>query len=146
MTCVMEELIDNLHSFRSVLSKMTCVMEELIDNLHSFRLRRLPEAVERFPEFNAKIRAKLQEGWPFEQLPPHAVHCALFADGSRFRCARPSGPWEVQRGAFSGDKWFHCHGVQGVFGPDGIFVDWFKDPIGKENDKFFMRDSLVITL
>ncbi|KAJ1420810.1 hypothetical protein B484DRAFT_465700 [Ochromonadaceae sp. CCMP2298] len=109
----------------SVLSKMTCVMEELIDNLHSFRLRCLPEAVERFPEFNAKIRAKLQEGWPFEQLPPHAEQCALFADGSRFRCARPSGPWE------------------GVFGPDSIFVDWFDDPIGKENDKFFMRDSLV---
>jgi hypothetical protein len=57
--------------------------------------------------------------------------------------APASGPWDVQRGALSGDKWFHCHGVQGVFGPDGIFVDWYDVPLGKENDKYFMRDSLV---
>jgi hypothetical protein len=65
----------------SVLSKMVSAMEELIDDGHRFRLRRLPEAVTKF----AEIKAKILERWSIDNMPPHALHCALFADGSRFR-------------------------------------------------------------
>lgn len=47
---------------------------------------------------------------------------------------------------FSGDKWTHCHGVQGVFGPDGLFVHWFDKPLGRYPDKHFMAESKVNTV
>ncbi len=44
---------------------------------------------------------------------------------------------------FSGDKWFHCAGAQGIFGPDGMIYDWYDEPVGRHNDQFFLRDSKV---
>lgn len=80
---------------------------------------------------------------PGQGLPADAERCALFADGTRFRISRPAGPYHVQKATFSGDKKFHNHGVQGVMGADGIFYDVFDGPVGRHNDKRFMRDSLV---
>jgi hypothetical protein len=37
----------------------------------------------------------------------------------------------------------HCHGSQGIIGPDGIIYDWFDDPVGRHTDRYFMRDSGV---
>eukprot|EP01034_Spumella_vulgaris_P033122 gene33122-40872_t len=47
------------------------------------------------------------------------------------------------KSAFNGDKYYHCHGAQGIFGPDGMFYDWFDDCVGRHNDRYFMRDSNV---
>lgn len=44
---------------------------------------------------------------------------------------------------FSGDKWIHCHGSLGIVGPDGIFYDWFDEPLGRRADSHFMRESNV---
>lgn len=57
--------------------------------------------------------------------------------------SKPEGPDWRQRAVFSGDKWMHCHGAQAIFGPDGMFYDWFDEPVGRRNDKYFMRDSNV---
>jgi hypothetical protein len=38
---------------------------------------------------------------------------------------------------------YHCSGAQGIFGPDGIFYDWYDEPLGRDSDRFFMRDSMV---
>ena len=57
--------------------------------------------------------------------------------------AKPQGADWRQRAVFSGDKWIHCHGTQGIFGPDGLFYDWFDVPVGRHSDKYFMRESNV---
>lgn len=44
---------------------------------------------------------------------------------------------------FSGDKWMHCHGAQGICAPNGLFVDWFDEPVSRHHDKYFFRDSRV---
>jgi hypothetical protein len=37
----------------------------------------------------------------------------------------------------------HNFGAQGVFGPDGLFYDWYDGPVGRHNDRHFMTESLV---
>ena len=71
-------------------------------------------------------------------LPPDAELCALFVDGSRIKISRPSGSYWKQR---AGDKWYHCRCVQGTFGPDGMFYDWWDRPLGRFPDRYFMNDS-----
>lgn len=66
---------------------------------------------------------------------------ALFVDGCRFEVSRPEGPFWRQKLVFSGDKWFHNHGSQGVMAPDGIIYDWWDQPLGRFSDKHFMSDS-----
>ncbi|KAJ1419369.1 hypothetical protein B484DRAFT_400202 [Ochromonadaceae sp. CCMP2298] len=128
----------------STLSKIWNALLVLVDDKHRHRLQQLPSIAHKFPEFNAKIYEKMRKEVPAHVLmPPHVEHCALFGDGSRFRCARPYGIWEIQAGAFSGDKWFHCQGCQGIFVPDGMFYDWWDAPLGKDTDKYYMRDLKV---
>lgn len=57
--------------------------------------------------------------------------------------SKPAGADWRQRAVFSGDKWFHCYGAQGIFGPDGIFYDWFDGPVGRHADAHFMTQSGV---
>ncbi len=37
----------------------------------------------------------------------------------------------------------HCHGAQGICGPDGIIYDWYDEPVGRRHDRYFLRDSQV---
>eukprot|EP01034_Spumella_vulgaris_P025037 gene25037-31446_t len=55
--------------------------------------------------------------------------------------SKPAGANWRQASMFSGDKWFHCYGAQGICGPDGIIWDWFDGPVGSEIDKNFLRES-----
>jgi hypothetical protein len=47
----------------------------------------------------------------------------------------------MQSLAFSGDKWMHCHGIQGGIGPDGMLYHWHDGPTGCNPDLTFLRDS-----
>ncbi|KAJ1438392.1 hypothetical protein B484DRAFT_444602, partial [Ochromonadaceae sp. CCMP2298] len=80
----------------SNLSKIFNTIVAYVDEQHAFRLRRLPEAAAKFATFNERIKAKLQEQYPNEALPPDADHCALFADGCRVEVSVPEGSWWVQ--------------------------------------------------
>ena len=42
---------------------------------------------------------------------------------------------------FSGDKWYHNHGVLGSVAPDGMMYDFFDGPLGRNNDRQFMNAS-----
>lgn len=130
----------------SVLSKMFNACIAYIDDTHAHRLRRLPETAPRFAHFNTCITGSIGRKFPGIPLPPDAIQCSLFVDGTRFRVQRPSGDWWRQYAYFSGDKWYHCHGAQGIFGPDGMFYDWFDGPTGRQNDKYFWRDSNANTI
>jgi hypothetical protein len=44
---------------------------------------------------------------------------------------------------FSSHKWYHNHGALGVYGPDGMMYSWYDVPVGRHNDKFFLRESQV---
>lgn len=126
----------------STLSKIFDASVDFMDSTHGFRLCTLAEMVDLFPLWNEKIVAKLRSQLPEgEALPEEAENCCVFVDGSRWRVSRPLGPFWRQWSTFSGDKWFHCHGAQGVFAPNGMFYHWFDGPAGKENDKFFIRES-----
>ncbi|KAJ1410505.1 hypothetical protein B484DRAFT_468566, partial [Ochromonadaceae sp. CCMP2298] len=127
----------------SVLSKMFAACINFMDEEHAHLYRNLPRAAAKFETFRAKITAKHHVLWPGEALPPDAARCVLFGDGSRFEVSAPAGPWWRQHTCFSGDKWYHCSGAQGIFGPDGIFYDWYDEPLGRDSDRFFMRDSMV---
>jgi hypothetical protein len=68
----------------STLSKMYNGVMDWLDEHHCFRLNLLP--VEKFPEFNRKIKAKIvSSGYP---IPPEAMNAAVFLDGIRLRCAK----------------------------------------------------------
>ncbi|KAJ1391801.1 hypothetical protein B484DRAFT_408638 [Ochromonadaceae sp. CCMP2298] len=69
-----------------------------------------------FERFRRAITAKHHAQFPGEALPADAVRCALFGDGSRF---------------------------EGIYGPDGIFYDWYDEPLGRDSDQYFMRNSNV---
>lgn len=128
----------------SVLSKMFNAMCNWVDATHGHRLRQMQHIVPRFPQFNEVIRNKLEQNFNLQPgVPAHAQQCALFVDGTRFKCSRPSGPWWIQYAAFSGDKWIHNHGAQGIFAPDGMFYHWYDGPVGRHNDKHFFRESGV---
>lgn len=127
----------------SVLSKVFKAACVWIDNTHGHRLRDLQAASAQFPYFNECIRTKIATQFPGIPMPADAEHCALFVDGTRIRVSRPAGPYWKQYAWFSGDKWFHCLGAQGVLAPNGLFVDWFDGPVGRQNDKYFWRDSGV---
>jgi hypothetical protein len=116
---------------------------QFIDENHSFRLRNLQSITDKLPNFNNKIKAKIRSSFPNDVIPPDATFCSLFADGCRFRVCKPLGEDWRQRAVFSGDKWFHNLGVQGVFGPDGMFYDWFDGPVGRHNDQYFLNESDV---
>ncbi len=60
--------------------------------------------------------------------------------------SKPQGADWKQKAVFSGDKWFHCSVAQGIYGPDGMFYDWFDKPVGRHCDRYFMRDSGVNAL
>jgi hypothetical protein len=127
----------------SVLSKILWAVAEFFDETHGHRLRQLPDQVHRFSEWNGNIRTKLSYLYPFDPMPPHTLDCALFGDGTRMQTARTAGPYWLQNGAFSADKFYHCHGAQGIFAPDGLFYDWYDACLGKVGDKIFMHDSGV---
>ena len=74
----------------TVLSKMFNAVVDFIDHTHRFRLKRIPEAVVKFPYFNRCIMNSIHRDFPGQLLPPEAYSCALFGDCCRFRVARPS--------------------------------------------------------
>ena len=127
----------------TVLSKMFNAVVTYVDDNHSFRLQQIMTLSHKFSYFNEKIKAKVCTIFPNEPLPPDVLHCALFADVSRFKISRPLGEYWRQYAFYSKHKHMHCHGAQGVFGPDGMFYDWWDEPVGRRNDKFFMSDSGV---
>ena len=55
--------------------------------------------------------------------------------------SKPKGADWKQRAVFSDDKWSHCHGAQGIFGPHGLFYDWYDEPAERHCDQYFWRDS-----
>lgn len=127
----------------STLSKVFNVVCTWVDSTHKHRLNQLPNVQNKFQHFNDCIVQQLLDHFNLENIPEHAQHCSLFVDGVRFRCSRPSGPYWMQYAVFSGDKWFHNHGAQGVFAPDGMFYDWYDGPVGRHTDKYFFRESGV---
>ena len=131
----------------TTLGKMFNAVVSFIDENHSYRLNQLPVIINKFKLFNSKIKAKVRENLHHQEpLPPDAERCALFADGCRFRVDRPQGADWRQRAAFNAHKWYHCHGTQGIMAPDGIFYDWWDNPVGRFSDKHFMADSQVNAL
>jgi len=128
----------------STLSKMFNVVLRFIHNNYKYLYRVLPYAHPRFETFNNAICAAVLRDHPdLHDVPADARYCALFADGTRFRVSRPEGPYWVQKAVYSGHKNFHNFGAQGIMGPDGIFYDVYHGPVGRYNDKRFMRDSKV---
>lgn len=130
----------------SSLSRIFNETTEFIDDNYSSHLRNLHQIVHKFQMFNEVIISKMNDLYPGEPLPGDCLHCALFADGVRFRVSRPSGPFWVQKVVFSGDKWYHNQGSLAVTGPDGIIYDWYDIPVGKYNDKHFLADSGINNL
>lgn len=128
----------------STLSKIYNSVLRFIHTNFKYLYRVLPYAYPRFSNFNRAIRAAvLRDNPDLQQVPADAQRCALFADGTRFRVSRPTGPYWVQRAVYSGHKSIHNFGAQGIMGPDGLFYDVFHGPVGRYNDKRFMRDSKV---
>lgn len=127
----------------SVLSKVYSIVLRHIHRTHKSLYRILPFAAHKLEYFNERIRTKITSDFPNRPLPVDAEACSLFADGTRFRVSRPSGAYWMQQSVYSGDKKFHNYGVQGIIGPDGLFYDIFDGPVGRHNDKRFMRDSDV---
>lgn len=60
-----------------------------MDDTHSHRLRQLNRLVEKLPGFNEAICNKIRMACPgldaVGGMPPDAINCALFGDGSRFK-------------------------------------------------------------
>jgi hypothetical protein len=95
----------------------------------------------RFAEFHEAIASKLMEDGVHDALPADAERVTAFFDPTRVEVCKPTGNWATQKAVFSGDKWYHNSGALGTCGPDGVFYDWFDDPLGAHNDQEFMRES-----
>ncbi len=62
-----------------------------IDLHHSHRLHKVVEVAHRFPEFNQRIKEKLESEFPGVPLPEEAEGVALFSDVCRHAVCRPGG-------------------------------------------------------
>eukprot|EP01032_Pedospumella_encystans_P018564 gene18564-21128_t len=129
------------HYDYSTLSKIFTTVVSFLHTRHAHRLRRIPDVVPRLGHFNERIRSKINSS--FNVIPDDAQRCALFADACRIEISRPSGEYWRQRAYYSGHKHYHNLAAQGVFGPDGMFVDWFDGPVGRLGDINVMRESNV---
>lgn len=70
----------------SMLSKMFDAMLDWMDTTHGAKLKCLQYiSMARLQRFNDAITGTLATMFPNDALPPEAVNCALFADGSRIK-------------------------------------------------------------
>lgn len=70
----------------STLSKIFNAMLVWVDETHGGKLHCLGQmSIQRLAEYNAAITTTIKVMFPAYPLPPEAVNCSLFADGSRFK-------------------------------------------------------------
>lgn len=127
----------------SVLSKIFSTVVNYLDGVYAPKQRIIPTLTAKMGGFNSAITEKIADQFPGMLLPVDAIRCAFFLDGCRIPTCRPTGAYWVQYAYFSGDKWYHCHGAQGVMAPDGIFYDLFDGPVGRYCDQHFLSESNV---
>ena len=82
----------------SVFSKVFCTVLKYVDQRYAHLYQNLVAAVPRFPEFNARIKAKILQ--MRGEIPPEAARVAIFEDGTRVRVGK-SVEWRIQRENYS---------------------------------------------
>lgn len=134
------------HYDYSVLSKMVSAVVKWLNDTHGGRLNTVAKIIHKFQSFNAAYVAKFKNLYPGEDLTAELVEMALLTDGTRFEVSIPQGADWKQRACFSGDKWYHCHGALVTVDPSGMIRHWFDDPVGRHNDRYFLRESRLNNL
>lgn len=154
----------------STLSKIKNGAFDWIDATHRHRLNQLPEVANKFGWFSQKIKDKIRypngyippegmqtaifiDGCRIQTCKPGVRVLVLCTHTHKhvklsylyhihvISIIYYQGSWFIQHLAFSGDKWYHNHGIQAGYGPDGMFYHWYDGVTGCNPDVTFLRQS-----